>query len=124
MDETINMTRESFDKEFCEYLEYHLTKTLKKSNDREISKLWCDGVALPDSLQLSKKNVNDKRQIKTKVWVGTDGQIQFDLIIKFGNYSLKRYSAGENLAECVPDDNSLDWVTVDEKEKSIELRFL
>ena len=97
---------------------------MKKSNDREISKLWCDGVALPDSLQLLKKNVNDKRQIKTKVWVGTDGQTQFDLIIKFGNYSLKRYSAGENLAECVPDDNSLDWVTVDEKEKSIELRFL
>ena len=123
MDEIINVAKESFDKAFCEYLEYHLTRTLKNSEDKELSRLWCDGVAMPDSLQLTKKNVNDKRQITTKAWVGADGQTEFELVIKFGNCSLRRYSKGTSLNECVPDDDSLDWVTLDEKEKSIELRL-
>ena len=124
MDETINETRESFDKEFCEYLEYHLTRALGNSPDKEISKLWCDGVVMPDSLQLTKKNVNDKRQIRTKAWIGADGQTEFELMVKFGDYSLRRYSKGTSLTECVPDCNSLDWVTLDEQEKLIELRLL
>ena len=123
MDKIINEAREPFDKEFCEYLEYHLTRTLRNSQDKEVSKLWCDGVAMPDSSQLTKKNVNDKRQIKTKAWIGVDGQTEFELIVKFGDYSLRKYSKGTSLAECVPDDNSIDWVTFDEKEKSIELRL-
>ena len=77
MDEIINESRESFGKEFCEYLEYHLSRTLRSSVDMEIRKFWCDGIVIPDPRQLTKKNVNSERQIQTKAWIGTDGQTEF-----------------------------------------------
>jgi hypothetical protein len=115
--------KESFDNEFCEHLEYHLTRTFRNSGDEEMNKLWCDGVIVPDSRQLNKATVNIKRRIETKVWLGSDGQTQFELIIRFGDNSIKKYLEGESLVNCVPSDNSIDWLTLDLKEKNIELRL-
>jgi len=52
--------QESFNREFCDFLEYHLRKTFGKSNDKRINHLSCDGILEPFlNHQLTKKNVND-----------------------------------------------------------------
>lgn len=50
--------------EFCEFLEYELTKAFANSANPEVQSFWCDGVLLPDSEnEYSKKHVNDNMQI-------------------------------------------------------------
>jgi hypothetical protein len=68
MNETEFIGKESFNEDFCSYLEYHLTKTFARSTDKSISKLWCDGIQMPlVKNQISKKSVNDNRKMITKV---------------------------------------------------------
>ena len=98
MNESENLSKESFDKEFCAYLEYHLTRTFANAEDEFIQKIWCDGILMPffDS-QTLKKNVNDAKKIITKAWIGPNGQEEYQLIIKLGRYSLRRYAKGSSL---------------------------
>jgi hypothetical protein len=123
MDRIIDDKNESFDMEFYEYLEYHLTRTLKKSKDDKLNKMWCDGIQPPNSGQLDKRNITRKGQIETRAWIGSDGQTEFKLTIKIGEYSLKRLLQSDSLIECVPSDNSTNWLTIDFEIKHIELRF-
>jgi hypothetical protein len=55
---------ESFNNEFCDSLERHLNNTLVKFIDKRINCLSGDGIIPPfEDKQLTKKNVNDTRQI-------------------------------------------------------------
>ena len=113
--------KESFNEDFCTQLEYHLTKTFEKS---EIKGFWCDGVLMPSiESQLTKKSVNDTRQITTKAWLGYDGQGEYEMTIHFGQYSLRRYANGTSLTDCLPSEDSSDWVTLDIEKKTIELQL-
>jgi len=116
--------KESFNEDFCSFLEYHLTATFQNSNDRNISSLWCDGI-LPSLIikQISKKSVNDARKIITKAFIGKDGQTEFEMTIFFGKYSLRRYSKGTSLEDCVPENDSMDWVNIDLEKRTIELQL-
>ncbi len=74
--------KESFNEDFCAELEYHLTWTFNQSDDKNLRGFWCDGVLMPtNDLQLTKKNVNDKRKIVTKAFLGYDGQDEYDMTI-------------------------------------------
>lgn len=111
---------ESFNQEFCEFLEYHLCDTFRNSEQKEIRRLWCDGIVWNHS---SKKFVNDKRAISTMAWVGKDGQDEFEMKIKFGKYSLRRYAKGTGIIDCIPDSNSMDWIEIDINEQWIEIQL-
>ncbi|MCD4695335.1 MAG: hypothetical protein K8S16_03755, partial [Bacteroidales bacterium] len=65
-----------FNEEFCTKLEFRICSELENSNDTELKGLWCDGILWKPSneIQLTKKHVNDKRQIITKAWIGKTGQ--------------------------------------------------
>ena len=86
-----NQHKESFNDEFCEYLEHHLCETFRNSRQKEIRSLWCDGIVYNYN---SKRTVNNKRKIETMAWIGLEGQDEFKMIIKFGKYSLRRYAKG------------------------------
>ncbi|NOS93251.1 MAG: hypothetical protein HOP30_15130 [Cyclobacteriaceae bacterium] len=117
--------RESFNEDFCALLEYHLTKAFNKSDDKNLSGFWCDGILMPtNDLQLTKKNINDKRKIVTKAWLGYDGQGEYEMTINFGQHSLSRYAKGISLSDCLPSEGTLEWVSLDMKSKTIELQLM
>jgi hypothetical protein len=119
-----DIIKESFNEDFCAELEYHLTRTFNQSDDKNLRGFWCDGVLMPtNDLQLKKKNINDKRKIVTKAFLGYDGQDEYDMTINFGQYSLRRYAKGTNLSDCLPNEDTMDWVSLDIKSKTIELQL-
>lgn len=112
--------KESFNEDFCVQLEYHLTRTFGNS---EMKGFWCDGILMPAGIQLTKKRINDKRKIVTKAWLGFDGQGEYEMTIHFGQYSLRRYAKGTDLTDCLPSEDSLDWISLDQESKTIELKL-
>lgn len=117
------ITKESFNEDFCVQLEFHLTWTFANSEDKTLRGFWCDGVSMPVESQLTKKNVNDTREIITKAWLGYDEPGEFKMTIKFGECSLRRYAKGANLADCLPSTDMLEWISLDLNKKTIELQL-
>lgn len=115
-----NLEIESFNQEFCDFLEFHLCDTFRNSEKKEIRWFWCDGV---DYHHFDKKYVNDNRKIRTIAWIGQGGQDIYEMTIIFGKYSLRRYAKGTNMIDCVPDSDSMDWITLNVEEKKIEIRL-
>ena len=78
-----------FNREFCTKLEFRISSELENSNDEGLKGFWCDGILWKPLMenQLSKKHVNDKRQIITKAWIGKTGQTEYKATIHFGKYS-------------------------------------
>jgi hypothetical protein len=114
----------SFDREFCEHLEGHLSRTFANSDDKKLTGLWCDGVLDPAiEYQLTKKSVNDTRTMVTTAFIGYDGQDKYEMIIEFGKYSLRKYSTGSSMIDCIPSDETMDWITLDIEKKKIEIRL-
>jgi hypothetical protein len=127
MNKKENKTIESFNEDFCDYLEYHLCETFKNSV-REKEKLrgfWCDGVSQQPFIdsQITKKSVNDTRKIETIAWIGKTGQEKYNMTIRFGKYSLRRYAKGASLIDCIPSDETMDWIDIDIENKIIEIRL-
>ena len=85
---------ESFNQEFCAHLEYSLCVAFGNSDDKKIASLWCDGVINPFvRRQFTKKTVNETKKIEgLTAFIGYDGQDRYEMTIKFGQYSLLRYS--------------------------------
>lgn len=109
-----------FNREFCEFLEYHLSDTFAHSTDPIICRFWCDGVN--DELPLkTKKHINDTRTLETIAWIGIDGNSKYILTIHFGNKSLSRYARNLSLQPCVPSSESMDWIEIDPNAQTIAL---
>jgi hypothetical protein len=115
-----------FNEEFCTQLEYRICHELGKSTDPELKGFWCDGVSwFPTENQLTKKNVNDKRRIETKAWIGKTGQTEFKATVHFGKKALSKYAKGMELTECIPDlESKAEWIKIDIENKIIEIELL
>ena len=124
MTETPDTITASFNQHFCHVLMFHLCLTFKHANTDKFKCLWCDGIAMPflDS-QLSIKSVRDTREIFTQAWIGFDGQAPYYMTIKFGKRALKHCMRGLSLLDCLPDEHSMDWITMDTEKMTIELRL-
>ncbi len=111
-------------KNFCEFLEYEITKALSGSEDVRLKGYWCDGVLLPNSKsEYSKNVVNDKRQIVMTAFVGKTGQDKYELTLRFGRKALSSYEKDANLEECVPKTKNNNWLNVDPERKKILLQL-
>ncbi|TGE28953.1 hypothetical protein [Hymenobacter metallicola] len=118
------MSTGSFNEGFCAFLESHLEKTFANSDRKEIKGLWCDGILPPVvESQLTKKAVNDTRQIITQAFVGHADTTAYKLIIDFGKYSLRRYAKGSSLLDCVPSEGSMDWVEIDFASRTLRIQL-
>jgi len=89
-----------------------------------LNSYWCDGVMLtgPES-GYSPKYVNDNRAVILKAFIGTDGQDEFELILKFGPRSLSRYARNLDLQECIPDTESSNWIVIDPDNRSVQVQL-
>lgn len=114
-----------FNEDFRTELEYHLSQALENMDEPELRGLWCDGVNEPEiASHLSKKFVNNSKQIVTTAWIGTAGQDTYQLIIKLGKKALSRYARDLDLNECLPSTSTTDWLIVDLKKQTIELQLI
>ncbi len=89
--------------------------------------MWCDGVLMPYvESQWVKKIVNDSRKIETTTWIGIGlrNQVEFELIIHFGKYALRRYAKGKTLDYCIPSLENVQSNFFDIKNLRIELHLL
>jgi hypothetical protein len=73
--------------------------------------------------QLKKENLIIAGKIVTKAVLGFDGQGEYEMIIKFAEYSLNHYVQGYDLADCLPSEESMVWITLYIYGKIIELRL-
>ena len=112
--------KESFNEEFCEHLEIHLSEIFKISNKKEIRQLWCDGIVCNHH---SKKYINENRKLVTMAYIGQNGQDEFEMVIKFGKYVLRKYAKGREMIDCIPKSNSPNWLTIDKENKYIEIQL-
>ena len=112
------------DRDFCEFLEYEICKAFEQSDNDQIKGFWCDGILLnqPDSFY-SQKFVNDNRHLKLKAFIGKDGQIEYELTLKFGNKALSRYARNLDIKECVPNPDKQNWFDIDTKRNKIEIQL-
>ena len=116
--------KESFNDDFCLRLEYHLCETLWKSTRGDIRGFWCDGVGFWDSdPQITKKRVNGTRRIETVAYLGKSGQEPYKMTIRLGRYALRRYARGNSMVDCIPSNETMDWIDVDTVKRTIEIRL-
>ncbi|WCO00227.1 hypothetical protein [Psychroserpens ponticola] len=120
-----NNIKTTFNEKFCIQLEYQICHELEKSTDPELKGFWCDGISwLPTENQLTKKHVNDKRQIETKAWIGKTGQTEFKAIINFGKKALSKYAKEMDLTECIPNlESQAEWIEIDIENKIIKIEL-
>ena len=115
---------EPFDSDFCVHLEYHLCRAFQNSQDKRFRWFGCDGVSMPYQLsQLSIKSITKTKKIETLAWMGFTGQDRYEMTIKLGPDSIENYTEGLSLIDCLPSEESLDWVVLDIEKKTIELQL-
>jgi len=108
------------DNEFCEFLEYEISKAFTNSTNDKVKHFWCDGVMLPTfENEYSKKFVNDNRQIVLSTFIGLTGQDKYELTLKFGNKALSKYARDLDISECVPNSENKDWFHIDIERQKI-----
>lgn len=112
------------DQDFCEFLEYKICKALEHSDNDQIKGFWCDGVLLnqPDN-SYSQKFVNDNRQITLKAFIGKNGQVEYELTLKFGNKALSQFAKNLNLKDCIPMSTKPNWFNIDTQQNKIEIQL-
>lgn len=110
----------TFNKEFCDLLEIKISNLLFNSNIASWKGFWCDGIEV---IEVSKKAINNKRQLETRIWIGKDGQNEYRLILKFGKYALRRFVKGTKMIDCIPENNIEDWMRINESQKIVEIQL-
>jgi hypothetical protein len=112
----------SFNQDFCNHLAYCLTGAFENYRPDKFTRLWCDGIKMPyyDS-QLSIVSITRTRKVITQGWFGENGQEVYDITIKFGKCAMEKCMNGLSLIDCLPDEDSLNWVMLDIENKKIVL---
>ena len=116
--------RKSFNVDFCKRLEYHLSRAFRNSNDKQLKRIWCDGVREPESWQQNLEVFNETKEVVTGAWLGVAGQDEYKMVICLGNQSFERCLNGLGFEEFLPGDESLDWVDIDMPNRKIVLQLL
>jgi hypothetical protein len=114
----------SFSSDFCDHLEYHLTRAfLNAPRTNKFECVWCDGVEVPDARDTSMENLIDNREIVTRAWSGFSGQDIYKMTIRLGDKSWEKCLKGHSLIKCLPSDKSIDWVDLDIENRTIILQL-
>lgn len=121
----------SFDEDFCGYLEFHLTAAFELCDDKELRSFWCDGVATEpwckeedNQKYVGYEVIQKDQKIVTRAKLGASGQEYYAMTIILGEMALARHKAGQSLIECVPDLDNTEWIYIDPDNKIIEITLL
>lgn len=113
------------DQDFCAFLEYKICAALKDTDNEELRGHWCDGVLMPTNERgkLSLQQVKHHRKIVLKAFAGKDGQTPYELVLKFGDDALHRYTHNLDLKVCVPYREDLNWFDIDIEKRTIWIQL-
>jgi hypothetical protein len=116
------MAQQSFNQQFCIDLEYYLCDVFTSVVQDDVKGFWCDGVLAPfvDN-ELSKKHVNERKQIITRAFVGRSGQEEYTLVLTLGKLSLRRFANDRSLNDCLPDIHSSESFVINVDKRTIQL---
>ena len=111
--------------EFCNILEFKLSKAILNSTKEDIKGFWCDGVSMskPENFY-SRKYINDNRKTILTSYLGKGGQTDYLMTLIFGAKALSRYARNLDIIECIPSEVSDEWFKNDEQNKSIEVNLV
>jgi hypothetical protein len=130
MTEKTDHFNHSFNEEFCLHLEYHLCRTFDHTTSEELKGFWCDGVSWapyynPDANReyLAIPKILEAKKITTTAKMGKSGQDYYDMSLILGDKALNNYEHGLSLINCLPGEESMDWIELDIEHKKIELRL-
>jgi hypothetical protein len=118
-----NLIDQSFNIDFCNHLEYHLSRTFKQSSNPELISFWCDGIILPEFSDALTKIIKTEKKIVTQAWLGNNGQDKYSMKIFFGECSMNNLNNGFSLIDCLPSELIFDWVMVDIENYKIEIQL-
>lgn len=112
-----------FNQDFCTHLEYSLD--FEKLKREDLKGFWCDGVDhLPTDIKsLAKSRIEKDRVIKTKAWIGKDGQDEYEMLLNLGDEFMKAYKADSNLIDSIPGREEKDWFDIDIEQRTIEVKL-
>ncbi len=112
------------DQEFCNKLEIEISKAFILFEQFDTKGFWCDGILLPGNPKnISKKYINDNRQVYLTIFTGKSGQEKFELILKLGSISLSKYSRDLSIEDCIPNSDANDWFAIDVLNKRIIIKL-
>jgi hypothetical protein len=111
----------AMDEDFCSRLEFHLSRTLHFADDKILKQYWCDGIRVPELYQQS---LHRRNTIFTLAWVGSyPSEEIYDMTIVLGPNAAALCHRGKSLTGAFPDEDSIDWITIDVDNRTIELRL-
>jgi len=106
---------------FCYELEGHLSDAFKNCDDKKYRWLRCEYIQVPDWYNQPLKS---PRHVVTTAYFGEERrEDRYKMTIKLGKRALENCREGLGLSDCLPDVDSLDWVTLDMENKEIILRL-
>ncbi len=106
--------------DFCARLGYHLSDTLTNFDDK-VCKFWCDGILEPELWQQS---THRRNTVVTKGGIGVYPREDiYDITIVLGPVAALLCHRGKSLTGAFPDEDSIDWITIDADNREIELRL-
>lgn len=113
----------SFNQEFCSHLEHKLD--FDQLDNSKVKGFWCDGIdhLTFDLKSLTKSNIEKSKMIKTKAWIGLNGQEEYEMTVRFGEKSIENYKTDLSLIDCIPDNNYGDWIKIEPERKEIEIKL-
>ncbi|MDB5142678.1 MAG: hypothetical protein JWQ66_1391 [Mucilaginibacter sp.] len=115
--------KKSFTVDFCHRLEYHLSQAFGNSQNKEIKHVWCDGIEVPNAEDQFIDSFIETKEIVTGAWVGSSRQDKYKMVIRLGSESLGKCLKGLRLNNCLPSNESLDWVDLDIQNRIIILQL-
>ena len=104
---------------FYQVLEYTISQSFSKENDKELKSFWCDGVAKPvNEVNFNLDYVRRNSKLELRAWFGKRGQEVYRLILKLGENSKNKILNNSEIINCIP-EMSEDWIELNEKNKSL-----
>lgn len=116
--------KKSFNPNFCTLLDYRLTRAFENARGaNKFAYVWCDGVEMPDTNDVSMEKFMAAREIFTRAWLGYTGQDIYKMTIRLGEKSWGKCLKGHGLVRCLPSDKSVNWVDLDVENRTIVLQL-
>lgn len=115
--------KHSLGQDFCNYLEYQITRVLRHTEHPALKGFWCDGISPTATIYHSGSidNTSQNKQIVTQAWLGKDGQTPYELKINLGPEAMASFNRGKNLKHAIPSSESGEWIEIDQSNKTASI---
>lgn len=117
-------THASVNRTFWETLEWRLGAAFAQAADKRLHGLWCDGILDPlvDTESIAQV-VRHQRRLSVIASMGYDGQDPYAMTVWFGPKAQGRVARGLSLDRCIPASDTMDWITLDQENKTVEVQL-